>query len=175
MGGLLGRLAAASSITNCSVTGYEIRNYEVNDKPEDFAQIAIDKGLYCSECIFYPHGEIGGLIGFVTYESKISDCSVVNTVINSKGQEAQKPRIGLNSLLAASVTIAGRYVNEFIGNIRTENKENVTITNVVINGNSYGDDSWKHSDVCPVVGGIYHVPVLDEKGSVTYNGQSVSF
>lgn len=175
MGGLLGRLAAASSITNCSVTGYEIRNYEVNDKPEDFAQIAIDKGLYCSECIFYPHGEIGGLIGFVTSDSKISDCSVVNTVINAKGQVAQKPRIGLSSMLAASVTIAGRYVNEFIGNIRTENKENVTITNVVINGNSYGYDSWKHSDVCPVVGGIYHVPVLDEKGSVTYNGQSVSF
>ena len=160
MGGLLGRLAAASSITNCSVTGYEIRNYEVNDKPEDFAKIAIDKGLYCSECIFYPHGEIGGLIGFVTY---------------AKGQVAQKPRIGLSSMLAASVTIAGRYVNEFIGNIRTENKENVTITNVVIDGNSYGYDSWKHSDVCPVVGGIYHVPVLDEKGSVTYNGQSVSF
>ena len=66
-------------------------------------------------------------------------------------------------------------MNEFIGNIRTENNENVTITNVVINGNLYGYDSWKHSDVCPVVGGIYYVPVLDEKGSVTYNGQSVSF
>lgn len=176
MGGLLGRLAASTStITDCSVTGYHIINYEVNDKPEDFAKIATDKGYYCSECIFYPHGEIGGLIGFVTSSSNISDCSVVNTVIDAKGQVAKSPRIGLNSLLAVNVTIAGRYVNEFIGNIRTANKENVTISNVLTDGNSYVRDSWKHSDKCSIVGGIYYVPVLDDKGSVTYNGQSISF
>ena len=176
MGGLLGRLAAeTSTIKNCSVTGYLIKNYEVNDKPEDFAKIATDKGLYCSECIFYPHGEIGGMIGFVTSDSNISDCSVVNTVIEAKGQVSQSPRIGINSLMALSVTIAGRYVNEFIGNIRTANKENVTISNVVTDGNSYEGDSWKHSVACPVVGGIYYVPVLDEKGTVTFNGQSISF
>jgi hypothetical protein len=157
------------------VTGYHIINYEVNDKPEDFAKIATDKGYYCSECIFYPHGEIGGLIGFVTSNSNISDCSVVNTVIDAKGQVAKSPRIGLNSLLAVNVTIAGRYVNEFIGNIRTANKENVTISNVVTDGNSYEGDSWKHSVACPVVGGIYYVPALDEKGTVSFNGQSISF
>ena len=176
MGGLLGRLAAeTSTIKNCSVTGYEIKNYEVNDKPEDFAKIATDKGYYCEECIFYPHGEIGGLIGFVTSDSDISDCSVVNTVIDATGQVAKSPRIGLNSLLAVNVTIAGRYVNEFIGNIRTPNKEKVTISNVLTDGNSYVRDSWKHSDKCSIVGGIYYVPVLDDKGSVTYNGQSISF
>ena len=176
MGGLLGRLVATSSnITNCSVTGYEIINYEVTDKPEDFAKIATDKGLYCSECVFYPHGEIGGLIGFISSNCNISDCSVLNTIIDAKGQEAKTPRIGLNSLIAANVTIAGRYVNEFIGNIRTENKETVTISNVETNGNSYAGDSWRHSSACPIVGGIYYVPVLDEKGSVTYNAQSMSF
>ena len=176
MGGLLGRLAAeTSTIKNCSVTGYEIKNYEVNDKPEDFAMIATDKGYYCEECIFYPHGEIGGLIGFVTSDSDISDCSVVNTVIDATGQVAKSPRIGITSLLAVNVTIAGRYVNEFIGNIRTPNKEKVTISNVLTGGNSYVRDSWKHSDKCSIVGGIYYVPVLDDKGSVTYNGQSISF
>ena len=176
MGGLLGRLAAeTSTIKNCSVIGYEIKNYEVNDKPEDFAKIATDKGYYCEECIFYPHGEIGGLIGFVTSDSDISDCSVVNTVIDATGQVAKSPRIGLNSLIAVNVTIAGRYVNEFIGNIRTPNKEKVTISNVLTDGNSYVRDSWKHSDKCSIVGGIYYVPVLDDKGSVTYNGQSISF
>ena len=119
--------------------------------------------------------EIGGLIGFVTSNSNISDCSVVNTVIEAKGQVSQSPKIGLNSLIALSVTIAGRYVNEFIGNIRTANKESVTISNVVTDGNSCEGDSWKHSDACPIVGGVYYVPVLDEKGSVTYNGQSISF
>ena len=176
MGGLLGRLAAeTSTIKNCSVTGYEIKNYEVNDKPEDFAKIATDKGYYCSECVFYPHGEIGGLIGFISSNSTISDCSVVNTVIDAKGQVAKSPRIGLNSLIAVNVTIAGRYVNEFIGNIRTANEENVTISNVLTDGNSYARDSWKHSDKCSIVGGIYYVPVLDDKGAVTYNGQSISF
>lgn len=176
MGGLLGRLAAeTSTIKNCSVTGYEIKNYEVNDKPEDFAKIATDKGYYCSECVFYPHGEIGGLIGFISSNSTISDCSVVNTVIDAKGQVAKSPRIGLSSLVAMNVTIAGRYVNDFIGNIRTANKENVTISNVLTDGNSYARDSWKHSDKCSIVGGIYYVPVLDDKGSVTYNGQSISF
>ena len=176
MGGLLGRLAAeTSTIRNCSVEGYVIENYEVNDKPEDFAKIATDKGYYCSECVFYPHGEIGGLIGFISSNSTISDCSVANTVINAKGQSSQKPKIGINSLIAAGVTIAGRYVNEFIGNIRTDNAENVMISNVVTDGNSYSGDSWRHSDQCPIVGGIYYVPVLDDKGSVTYNGQPVSF
>ena len=176
IGGLLGRVAATTSyIMNCSVTGYEIKNYEVNDKPEDFAKIATDKGLYCSECVFYPHGEVGGLIGFITSNSNISDCSVVNTIIDAKGQASQKPKIGLNSLLATSVTIAGRYVNEFIGNIRTQNEETVTISNVQTNGNSYAGDSWNHSNACPVVGGVYYVPVLDDKGSVTYNGRSITF
>lgn len=176
MGGLLGRLAAESStVTNCSVSGYEIINYEVNDKPEDFAKIATDKGIYCSECIFYPHGEIGGFIGFVSSNSNISDCSVVNTVIEAKGQVSQSPKIGLSSLISTNVKIAGRYVNEFIGNIRTDNKETVTISNIETNGNSYTADSWIHSDACPIVGGIYYVPVLDEKGTVTYNGKSVSF
>jgi hypothetical protein len=77
--------------------------------------------------------------------------------------------------IAVNVTIAGRYVNEFIGNIRTANEENVTISNVLTDGNSYARDSWKHSDKCYIVGGIYYVPVLDDKGSVTYNGQSISF
>ena len=176
MGGLLGRLAAeTSTILNCSVAGYEIKNYEVNDKPEDFAKLATDKGLYCSECIFYPHGEIGGLIGFISSNSSISYCRVVNTTIDAKGQVSQSPTIGLTSWLATNVTIAGRYVNEFIGNIRTDNAENVTISNVEINGNSYIGDSWKHSNACPIVGGIYYVQVLDDKGSVTYNGQSISF
>ena len=176
MGGLLGRLAAeTSTISNCSVNDYEITNYEVNDKPEDFAKLATDKGLYCSECIFYPHGEVGGLIGFISSNSTISDCAVVNTVINAKGQNSKSPKIGLNSWLAMSVTIAGRYVNEFIGNIRTDNAENITISNIVTNGNSYKSDSWRHSDACPIVGGIYYVPVLDDKGSVTYNGKSISF
>ena len=174
MGGLLGRLAAeTSTIKNCSVTGCEIKNYEVNDKPEDFAKIATDKGLYCSECVFYPHGEIGGLIGFLSSNSTISDCSVVNTVIDAKGQVAKSLRIGLNSLLAINVTIAGRYVNDFIGNIRTAHEETVTISNVKTDGNSYEGDSWKHSVACPIVGGIYYVPVLDDKGSVTYNGQTM--
>ena len=66
-------------------------------------------------------------------------------------------------------------MNEFIGNIRTVNKEKVTISNVTISGNSYARDSWTHSDKCPVVGGVYYVPFLDEKGSVTYNDLSISF
>ena len=176
MGGLLGRLAAeTSTITNSSVNGYEIINYEVNDKPEDFAKIATDKGLYCSECVFYPQGEVGGLIGFVSSNSTISDCAVVNTVINAKGQASKKPRIGLSEFLATGVTIAGRYVNEFIGNIRTDNAEKITISNVVTNGNSCVGDSWIHSDLCPIVGGIYYVQFLDDKGTVTYNGVSISF
>ena len=115
------------------------------------------------------------MIGFITSNSNISDCRVVNTIIDGKGQDAKTPKIGLNSYLALNVTIAGRYVNEFIGNIRTVNKETVTISNVETNGNSYASDSWRHSDLCPIVGGVYYVPVLDDKGSVIYNGKSISF
>lgn len=176
MGGLLGRLAATTStISGCSVNEYTVENYEVNDMPEDFAAIAKNKGLYCEECIFYPHGEIGGFIGFISSNATITDCSVTNTVIDAVGQVYQKPKIGLNSLIAIGVTIAGRYVNEFIGNIRTDNAETITMSSINVNGNTYERQSWTHSSSCKIVGGVYYVPYLDDKGSVILDGSSISF
>lgn len=176
MGGLLGRLVATTStITDCSVDGYRIVNYEVNDKPEDFAAIAEEKGLYCESCVFYPQGEIGGFIGFISSNSTISNCSVSNTTIDAVGQASQKPKIGANSWLAVSVTIAGRYVNEFIGNIRTGNAEKINMSDIQVSGNTCSRQSWTHSASCTIVGGIYYIPVLDEKGEVTLDGNSISF
>lgn len=177
-GGLLGRVAYNTlNCTNCSVSNYRIENYEVN-VPENFAKILTDKGLYCSDCIFYPQGEIGGFIGFLQSSATISNCSVTQTVLNCYGQNAKTAKIGFSKFLAISYDVPGRYVNQFIGNVRTSSGETIDISSIKVEGNSYERDSWNHSylgSTTTYIGGAYAIPVMDNKGSIKIDGKSLNF
>lgn len=177
-GGLLGRVAYNTlNCTNCSVSNYRIENYEVN-VPENFAKILTDKGLYCSECIFYPQGEIGGFIGFLQSNATISNCSVTQTVLNCYGQNAKTANIGLEWWLAIPYEVPGRYVNQFIGNVRTSSGETIDISSIKVEGNSYERDSWNHNfwgSTTTYIGGAYAIPVMDNKGSIKIDGKSLNF
>jgi hypothetical protein len=144
---------------------------------------------------WYTAGECGGLIGFVNAKSAtISNCSVTNTQINCTGQPnkdvianvwsssaytADVYNSGVSIKGNATTTIAGRHVNQFIGDLRSlrteSQQENGTgeyttiITDYTVSGNSYNGVSadstndynheYASGQYCPVVGCAYYTGV----------------
>lgn len=170
---------------------------------------------------WYTNGECGGLIGFIKSKSaKIDACKVLNTEINCVGQpnktvvanvwdkadfDTNNPYVSGKKIFAKGNTdIAGRHVNQFIGDIVSERKEggndyNVTISNYEVRGNTYFDSdassatqychNYASGKYCEVVGCAYYIGVdvkmfnidlthvNDCAGSLTFyplNGTSVT-
>lgn len=187
MGGLLGRVYATATISNCSVNGYYIENYKVMDKPETFSGTAQKMGMtVTAQATFYPHGEIGGMIGFIQGNTTVTDCYVKSTQINAVGQADQKAELsgdwaavlGINAL--GGFTVPGRHVSTLIGDIRTGNGS--SSFNITISGCSADAEtesmmsSWdKHASNANFIGQCYYVYSKDKsEGSVTVDGSSMS-
>ena len=168
MGGLLGRVYTTSAtISNSSVTGYEIKNYEVPDKPETFSKTVM--GITVSET-FYPQGEVGGMIGFIQGSANLSNCHVYTTQVNASGQK--------DIVKMYVITIPGRHVGAAIGDIRSSNTaHSVSLNNVSADDMTFdlANSSWltKQSGA-EYVGKCYCVPG-DDKGTVYVDGKSLSF
>lgn len=148
MGGLVGRVHAGSFTCNgCVVDNCELENY--NAKDDDVFDVGGTMGSITAKtsAVFGTSGEAGGLIGFINVSANITGCSVSNTKINCFGQRDQEVKI--NATLSNSdvgthgyFLVAGRHVNQFIGDIRTI----YTNTSIVIDGcsvtnNQYGNNS----------------------------------
>lgn len=149
---------------------------------------------------WYTQGEAGGLIGFVKSPKAVIDrCSVTNTTINCTGQpdkpvvanvwdkkdfDTSNPYISGKPIFARGNTdIAGRHVNQFIGDVvsarASENGTDydVTISNYIVLGNKYGNadasstNDYNHDyasgNYCEVVGCAYYVGVDVGLGSIT--------
>ena len=196
VGGLIGVASAGTTVVdNCSVEGSIVENYDpkvVNYyKMETKSSGMVIDGLQW----WYTAGECGGLIGFLNAKSaNISNCSVTNTQINCTGQENKDVianiwsesawtegayKSGVSIKGNATTTIAGRHVNQFIGDIRSlrseSQQENGTgeyttdITNYTVSGNSYNGvsadstNAYNHEyasgQYCPVVGCAYYTGV----------------
>lgn len=165
MGGLLGRVVASdSNISDCSVTGYYLENYEV-DAPETFTAIG---GMISAT--FYPQGEVGGMIGFIHCNAVVSGCYVYQTDINAYGQSDQY-----------AGAVPGRHVGTVIGDVRTSSNSNAYT--VVITDTSSDDDtltlSKQHNKTldqfskAAFIGKCYNVANDDYKGTVSVNGTKV--
>jgi hypothetical protein len=201
VGGLIGVASAGSTtISNCSVDGSIVENYDpkvVNYYTMYREMDASFLGKYIAEGLqwWYTAGECGGLIGFLNAKSAtISDCSVTNTQINCTGQENKEVTVnifkssnyvanayksGVSTFMLAYTTIAGRHINQFIGDIRslrteTQQKEGTgeyttTISNYTVSGNSYNgvsadstndyNHNYASGQYCPVVGCAYYTGV----------------
>ena len=196
VGGLIGVASAGSTtISNCSVEGSIVENYDPKVanyyKMETTSSGMVIDGLQW----WYTAGECGGLIGFLNAkQANISGCSVTNTQINCTGQENKDVianiwsesawtegayKSGVSIKGNATTTIAGRHVNQFIGDIRSlrteSQQENGTgeyttnITNYTVSGNSYNGvsadstNAYNHEyasgQYCPVVGCAYYTGV----------------
>ena len=168
MGGLLGRVYAVATISDCSVSGYKIENYEVNDKPEVFEKSI---SVITVKATFYPQGEVGGMIGFIQNPATISRCRVYETEIKATGQKDNKDY--------AIVTIPGRHIGTVIGDIRTSTDEHiVTITDCGTDSytETFAKQTWlDQQSGATFIGRCYAVPIIDTKGSVTVDGKKVSF
>lgn len=184
MGGLLGRVYATATIADCSVSGYTIENYTVTDKPETFEGTAEKSGMtITASATFYPHGEIGGMIGFVQGKADITKCNVNSTTIRATGQADAKADLTGSSLAVLAINAAGgflvpgRHVSALIGDIRTGNSS--TGFPVVVSNCSIGSDviitpTWdQHSTSAKYIGQCYYVYSKDNSGgSVTVDGTS---
>ena len=199
VGGLVGNMTnsgtGAITIDGCSVDNTVVENYDpkvVNYyKIEGTSSGMVIDGLQW----WYTAGECGGLIGFVSAKSvTISNCSVTNTQINCTGQEdkdvvaniwdeskwtANTYKSGVSIKGNATTTIAGRHINQFIGNIRSQRTETqqkngtgeytTTISNYTVSGNSYNgvaaestneyNHNYASGKYCEVVGCAYYTGV----------------
>ena len=156
---IAGRLVSATmaTINNCSVNDCYIENYNCKENQEDFGY-----GVK-----FYSPGEVGGLIGFVENFATISNCHVKGTTIYAFGQNDQK--------VYYVVTIPGRHVGQFIGDIRTsdDEKDKIVLTNCTVDSNTKCTNRWDKHSKCNMIGRVYYVSLLDSKGTVTLDGKSI--
>ncbi len=167
MGGIIGQSVGTKLyMSNCSVDNCIIQNYKPNVPNyyvlgDDSQPWMVKSSLYINLLQWwYTNGEAGGLIGFLqNSDSDIDNCSVTNTQINCSGQDNKtvvanvysENQFDRNNLWKANktitakgeTTIAGRHVNQFIGDVvsysSTEGGTNYTvdITNYTVSGNSY--------------------------------------
>lgn len=156
---IAGRLVSATmaTINNCSVNDCYIENYNCKEHQEDFGY-----GVK-----FYSPGEVGGLIGFVENFATISNCHVKGTTIYAFGQNDQK--------VYYVVTIPGRHVGQFIGDIRTsdDEKDKIVLTNCTVDSITKCTNRWDKHSKCNMIGRVYYVSLLDSKGTVTLDGKSI--
>jgi hypothetical protein len=154
-------------------------------------------GNYIAEGLqwWYTAGECGGLIGFVSAKTaNITNCSVTNCNINCTGQENKEVVVnvfsaskypespfqsGVTTFMLAKTTVAGRHINQFIGDIRSQRTETqqengtgeytTTISDYTVSGNKYNGvaaesvNTYNHEyasgSYCPVVGCAYYTGV----------------
>ena len=206
VGGLIGSCRGGSTVAvidNCSVDGSTIANYD----PKVVNYYKMTKNMSVSIVIttldlvveglqwWYTAGECGGLIGFLHAKTAtVSNCSVTNSAINCTGQPnkdvianvwkkssytAGAYKSGSSVYGTATTTIAGRHVNQFIGDLRssrTETQANngtgeytTVISDYVVSGNTYngvsadGANDYNHNyasgKYCEVVGCAYYTGV----------------
>ena len=160
IGGIIGRVSGVLNMSNCSVHNHTVENWEANIiNWYPMAMPLSDWMVYINQS-WYTQGECGGLIGFVkSLSATIDNCSVVDTDINCYGQPDKQVTAGVymsgwTSIEAAGpnpggikgyTIIAGRHVNQFIGDVvseRTESLANssdytVTIKDYCVSGNKY--------------------------------------
>lgn len=206
MGGVIGQSVSTKLyMSNCSVDNCTIQNYRPN--VPNYYVLGDDKTPWTTRAGFYvnllqwwyTNGEAGGLIGFLQdYDADIDNCSVTNCKINCVGQPDKNviANVYSNSQFNSKTpwstsvkvsakgqtTIAGRHVNQFIGDVVSYRSASdgtdytVDITNYMVSGNSYngtaasntnaynhqydktGDDYGTDNNLyCEVVGSCYYI------------------
>lgn len=200
VGGLIGACRGQVYIKNCSVDNSVVENYDPQIanyyvmKKEVSASIL---GTYVVEGLqwWYTAGECGGLIGFLeAHYAEITDCAVTNTQINCTGQPNKEVianvwkssayvagayQSGASLFSRATTTIAGRHVNQFIGDVRSRRSESQQtngtgeytniITNYTLSGNTYNgvaaestndyNHNYASGKYCEAIGCAYYTGV----------------
>ena len=225
VGGLIGTCRGSSTVAvvdNCSVDGCTIENYD----PKVVNYYKMTKSMSVNIIItkleliveglqwWYTAGECGGLMGYMhAKNATVSNCSVTNCAINCTGQPNKDVvanvwnkssytegtyKSGASVYGTATTTIAGRHINQFIGDVRSSRTETQTnngtgeyttvISDYTVSGNTYngvsadGANEYNHNyasdKYCEVVGCVYYtgVDILSSHvsecaGTLTFNAK----
>ena len=179
VGTLAGSVGAKESIVkNCKVSNCYIENYKCNISERfDSGNKTYNGRTVRVYSDFYPHGEVGGLLGFVTKNSNISDCNVENTIINAYGQADKMATVTGSRLGKLAITLAGyykvpgRHIGGLIGDIRATGK--VNINNCGVKDVTFGINRDNHNNTYNYLGQAYYVKFIDTAGSVVVDGNKL--
>lgn len=189
IGGLIAILSADdSSVTDCNVENTYIENYEVFIDELFTGTFEYKNYSVTASQSFYPHGEVGGLIGFVCGNAAIENSSVKNSEINCYGLDDVPaditPKQVANILAQLGYYhVPGRHVSTFIGDIRTQNGEYIQINNCRVDSKTKCTRRWdkycwitlnKTHRTYPHIGSCYYVAYLDMMGSVYIDGSRIN-
>ena len=197
VGGLVGAMRGEITMDNCSVDNYVVENYDPQVANYYIMTKSIASNSYMVEGLqwWYTAGECGGLIGFLeAHYAEITNCAVTNTQINCVGQPNKEVYANVwkasdyvagaytngSSLFGSATThIAGRHINQFIGDIRSRRTESQQtngtgeytnkIINYTVSGNTYNGVAAESTNVynhnyasgkyCDAVGCAYYTGV----------------
>ena len=187
IGTLGARISGTSTLKNNSVNNCYVENYECNIS-ERFTSGIIDysvsyfgitatvKEVYAS---FFPHGEVGGMYGFIQGNSSLTGCKVNNTIVHAYGQDDKDATINGNTIAKLGIgllgyyRVPGRHVSTMIGNIRATGT--VTLSGCTVDVNSKCTNRWdKHNSAYHYIGQAYIVQFVDNKGTVTVDNKKLT-
>lgn len=189
IGSLIANLSAnSSSISECNVERSYIENYEVFIDELFTGSFEYQGFSVTASQSFYPHGEVGGLIGFVSGNATIAKCSVSESEINCYGLDdiaADVTPSFVESLLdvIGYYFVPGRHVSTFIGDVRTISGESINISNCKTDSRTKCTRRWdKYCWITPTgdhktypyIGSCYYVAFLDKFGTVYIDGQRIN-
>ena len=171
--------ATKSTISTCTVNNCFVENYKCTISETFDSGTKTFKGFSVRvKASFYPHGEVGGAIGFVQGTSTISKCSVNGTTIHAYGQADKMATVTGSTLGRAAIKAAGyylvpgRHVSTFIGDIRAS--KTVKVTNCTVDSATKCTNRWdKHNSTYNYIGQAYFVQFLDTTGKVLINSKQI--
>ena len=179
IGTLGARISGTSTLKNNSVNNCYVENYECKINENFSKTVTISDNTVTVSADFYPHGEVGGMYGFIQDNSTITNCWVNNTEVHAIGQADKSASIkgsGFLGYIGAGIVqglgyylVPGRHVSTMIGDIRA--------TGTVIINQSGADSSSKctnqsfsHNKTYHYIGQCYFVAFSDTEGTVTVDG-----
>lgn len=185
IGTLGARISGTSTLKNNSVNNCYVENYECDiserfeSGPKEMSGVKI-KNVYAD---FYPHGEVGGMYGFIQGSSSMTNLYVNNTIVDAFGQDDKSAKIqgeGFFGSMAALTLqglgyylVPGRHVSTMIGNIRATGT--VTLTGCSVDANTKcANRHDKHNSTYHYIGQAYIVKFLDSEGTVTVDGTKLT-
>lgn len=181
VGMLIGCLNSKNSrVENCEILNGYIENYECNISERfDSGNKTFQNRTVRLYADFYPQGEVGSLIGFVTKNAKIYDNKSTSCKLYCYGQDDKMATVTGSTLgqlaiaMAGYYKVPGRHVGSLIGDIRatgnTEIKNCLTTDTVFLNENN------SHNlGIAKDIGQAYYVKFLDSMGTVTIDGNKIT-
>ena len=195
IGTLGARISGTSTLKNNSVNNCYIENYEclISERFDSGTKEALGMKVrvYAD---FYPHGEVGGMYGFIQGASTLNGCQVINTIVHGYGQNDKKATVEGDGAAQFGIAalgyflVPGRHVSTFIGNIRATGAINITNCNVDSSSkctNRWDTHQWRVKGgtwLRPTytyykydyIGQAYYVEFVDSKGSVTVDGAALT-